>query len=337
MGLRRWVTLTRQRPVCQSLETSTSSPSESTELLGAIGIHPNTREVVILRDGHERLAIRRHGVAVHSLLARDQTELIAARGRDRRCDPRRRGGIARSGARLADELDFPEGVFHFGALPYSNAFSGKEIVPTSRSASRLRPTDFSCASASSSTVNGKYSPTPHASARPVKTVARLGIRMHDVENLVAQRNGRHHAAVERGQLQALEEAALGQHVIGAQGGFRHLNVHDDAQIQGIQALLQIHRVGITRNHIGVVEEHALDSRPLSHAGQRTHSRPCSKQADIPRTYFLPSGFGTAGNFSSSSLPAETLERNSAPPFWFQQPSSVLNTAMARAVSPELAY
>ena len=55
----------------------------------------------------------------------------------------------------------------------------------------------------------------------------------------------------------------------------------------------------------------------------------------PRIF--PSGFGTAGNFSASTSPADTLGRNSAPPFWFQQPRSVLNRQMARAVSPEFAY
>ena len=49
----------------------------------------------------------------------------------------------------------------------------------------------------------------------------------------------------------------------------------------------------------------------------------------------PSGLGTLGNLPASSLPADTLGKNRAPPFWFQQPRSVLNAHTARAVSPEL--
>ena len=52
---------------------------------------------------------------------------------------------------------------------------------------------------------------------------------------------------------------------------------------------------------------------------------------------LASGFGTLGNFSLSTSPADTLGVKMAPPSWFQQPSSVLNRQMARAVSPEFAY
>ena len=55
----------------------------------------------------------------------------------------------------------------------------------------------------------------------------------------------------------------------------------------------------------------------------------------PRIF--PSGLGTLGNASASSLPAETLGKNKAPPCWFQQPRSVLNAHTARAVSPELSY
>ncbi len=39
----------------------------------------------------------------------------------------------------------------------------------------------------------------------------------------------------------------------------------------------------------------------------------------------------------STSPADTPGASRAPPFWFQQPRSVLNRQMARAVSPEFAY
>ena len=52
---------------------------------------------------------------------------------------------------------------------------------------------------------------------------------------------------------------------------------------------------------------------------------------------LPSGFFGSAKRSSASLPADTLGVNRAPPFWFQQPKSVLNRQMARAVSPEFSY
>ena len=52
---------------------------------------------------------------------------------------------------------------------------------------------------------------------------------------------------------------------------------------------------------------------------------------------MASGFFGSAKRSSVSFPADTLGVNRAPPFWFQQPKSVLNKQMARAVSPEFAY
>ena len=63
---------------------------------------------------------------------------------------------------------FLSAVPHVVLRAYLSCFSGKVIVPFSRSSSSVMPSVCSWASASSSTVNSKYSPTPHALASSVK-------------------------------------------------------------------------------------------------------------------------------------------------------------------------
>ena len=77
-------------------------------------------------------------------------------------------GLRPASPTASDEnWNFSVGVLNAGVL-YSNPGSESSTMPFSLSSSRLTPTVSSWAAASSSTVNGKYSPTPHASARPAK-------------------------------------------------------------------------------------------------------------------------------------------------------------------------
>ena len=81
--------------------------------------------------------------------------------------------------------------------------------------------------------------------------------MHLVDDLVADGHGRDLAAVELGELEALEVAGVGQDVVARVARLGHLDVDAHRQLQVGQALLQVGRVGIARHHVGVVEEHAL--------------------------------------------------------------------------------
>ena len=63
--------------------------------------------------------------------------------------------------------NLPDAVLNVGT-PYSKCGSGSSTTPSFFIWSSDTPTVASCASAQSSAVNWKYSPTPHASARPLK-------------------------------------------------------------------------------------------------------------------------------------------------------------------------
>ena len=106
-------------------------------------------------------------------------------------------------------------------------------------------------------------------------VDRLGVRVNLLDHLVAQGDCGDLAADELGDFQALQIRRIGKHVIASLAGLGHLDVDGDGKLEVREAVLKVFGVGVTRNHVRVVEEHALDLALLGELGSidvHTHAR-----------------------------------------------------------------
>ena len=249
-----------------------------------------------------------------------------------RLHPHRRGRQPRLLARLARELHLARWASSTSPPRRRlNSFSGKRAVPPA------------CLSPSSDKAHRAA-----AARRPARPPPKLEVLAHAARlgqlgeylgppascsdapssiTLVAQRHRRHLAAHELGQLQALQVARVGQHVVGehrtSRTSARPRPPSGPACPESFRPANR--RVRVARRHVRVVEEQALHRTVLrrawaarltfapmlrtARAGTRLGAHAASPRASAP----------PAKRSSASTSPADTLGVNSAPPFSFQQP------------------